>query len=135
MTPNISRRVKRERVKKTLSFFFNGTRTSTLDLWLCAFIDKNDVKYNSQHRVSSCYVTERGRAFPVRRRGSFRDVHSSSAANMPKVQRTAYPSLFVRLSYLFSSFKLFSQSYLTSLKWPQHKETTVFLFFFFLNGQ
>lgn len=83
--------------------------TSALDLWLCAFINKiNFVKYNYNHQASSCYVTEGGQAFTASRQGSFRDVHSSSAANIPKVQRTAYPSLapFLSLFVFLLSFLL-----------------------------
>lgn len=103
--------------------------TSASDLLLRAFTDKNDVKFNSYHLKFSCYVTERGQMFPVKRRGKFRDVHSSNAANVPKVQRIADlwlgPFLFVLLSRLFSSFKLFSQSYLTL---NSRKTKTIFLF-------
>lgn len=68
----------------------------------------------------SCYVTVRGQSFPERRRSSFRHIHSSSPANMPKVQRTAYPllALFlsVCISHHHSSFKFHSQIYLTCLQ-------------------
>lgn len=87
------------------------------------------MKYNSECQTSSCYVTVKGQALLGSRHCSFWAIHSSGAANVSQDQRTAYRSGAPLPFCSYASLKHFSKSYITSLKWSQHKEMTIFRIF------
>lgn len=104
---------------------------------VCAFIDKMMWNTIPRRRTASCYVTERGQAFPARRHCSFRGIHSSSAAQKFKgrhILRPLHFPLFLLAFYsVLTIFTVVFNSFIMAAaqrKRPNDKPTLPTLSFF-----